>query len=63
MQDLLEDIKQCTICSTHLVLGTRPIVSAHPESKIVIIGQAPEQKCMLQEFLGMMQAVGNCENG
>jgi len=28
----------------HLQLGPRPIVSAHPESKIVIIGQAPGTK-------------------
>ena len=44
MQDLLHDIRQCTICSNHLPLGPRPIVTAHPESKIVIIGQAPGTK-------------------
>ena len=41
MQDLLHNIKQCTICSNHLPLGPRPIVTAHPDSKIIIIGQAP----------------------
>jgi uracil-DNA glycosylase len=41
MQNLLHDIKQCTICEKHLPLGSRPIVSAHPDAKIVIIGQAP----------------------
>ena len=44
MHNLLHDIKQCTICEKHLVLGPRPVVSAHPESKIVIIGQAPGTK-------------------
>jgi len=44
MEDLLHDIRQCTICSKHLQLGPRPVVSAHPQSKIVIIGQAPGTK-------------------
>ena len=44
MQDLLYQIKQCTICKNHLPLGPRPIVSAHSEAKIVIIGQAPGTK-------------------
>ena len=41
MQDLLNDIRQCTICSKYLELGPRPIVSAHSNSRIVIVGQAP----------------------
>lgn len=44
MQDLLQDIQQCTICKPYLDLGPRPVVSAHPDSKIVIIGQAPGTK-------------------
>ncbi len=44
MENLLEDIKQCSICKAHLPLGPRPVVSAHPNSKIVIIGQAPGTK-------------------
>lgn len=44
MQELLHNISQCTICSKHLALGPRPVVSAHPDSKIVIIGQAPGTK-------------------
>lgn len=44
MQDLLYNISQCTICEKHLELGPRPVVSAHSESKIVIIGQAPGTK-------------------
>ena len=44
MDDLLHNIRQCNICSKDLPLGPRPIVSAHRESKIIIIGQAPGTK-------------------
>lgn len=44
MEGLLHEIRQCTICSKHLELGVRPVVSAHPKAKIVIIGQAPGAK-------------------
>ena len=44
MKALLENINQCTICDKHLLLGPRPVVSAHKDSKIVIIGQAPGTK-------------------
>jgi len=40
-QKLLAEILRCQICSSHLEFGVRPIVSFHPKSKIVIIGQAP----------------------
>ena len=44
MDVLLGQIKQCTICVDNLPLGPNPVVTAHPESKIVIIGQAPGLK-------------------
>ena len=44
MKQLLSEIQQCTICSTHLDLGPRPVVTGHPNSKIIIIGQAPGTK-------------------
>ncbi|MFB9055123.1 uracil-DNA glycosylase family protein [Mariniflexile ostreae] len=44
MQDLLKDIRQCTICEKHLPLGPRPVLSADKNSKIVIVGQAPGTK-------------------
>ncbi|MUU79191.1 uracil-DNA glycosylase family protein [Winogradskyella endarachnes] len=44
MEDLLYIISQCTICKAHLPLGPRPVVTANPKSKIVIIGQAPGTK-------------------
>ncbi len=44
MKNLLHHISQCTICEKHLKLGPRPVVFAHKDSKIVIIGQAPGTK-------------------
>ncbi|AKA34906.1 uracil-DNA glycosylase family protein [Flagellimonas lutaonensis] len=44
MRKLLSDIRRCTVCTKHLPLGPRPIVTAHKEAKIVIIGQAPGKK-------------------
>ncbi|WP_047548925.1 uracil-DNA glycosylase family protein [Psychroserpens sp. Hel_I_66] len=41
MQDLLHDIRQCSICEPHLPLGAKPIVEAHKDSKIVLLSQAP----------------------
>ncbi len=41
MDALLSDIKGCTLCSPHLSNGVNPVLTAHPASKIVIIGQAP----------------------
>ncbi|MFB9052098.1 uracil-DNA glycosylase family protein [Formosa undariae] len=44
MDALLHEIKQCTICADALPLGPHPIVTAHPDSKIIIVGQAPGLK-------------------
>ena len=44
MQDLLTNIRNCDVCAKYLTLGPRPIVSAHAESKIIIVGQAPGTK-------------------
>ncbi|MGS2740656.1 uracil-DNA glycosylase family protein [Sinomicrobium sp. M5D2P17] len=41
MDQLLKDIKNCNVCAPRLEFGTNPVVSAHPNSKIVVIGQAP----------------------
>ncbi len=41
MQKLIQEIRNCTVCTQHLPLGPRPVVAASPTSKIVIIGQAP----------------------
>lgn len=42
--ELLKQIRACTVCEPFLPLGANPIVQAHPKSKIVIIGQAPGLK-------------------
>lgn len=44
MKKLISEIKNCTICKEHLALGPRPVLAAHKNSKIVIIGQAPGTK-------------------
>lgn len=41
MNQLLKEIKSCQLCLPHLVQGVNPVVTAHPNSKIAIIGQAP----------------------
>ncbi len=41
MKELLKEIKSCVHCAAHLPLGPNPVVSASPNSKIMIIGQAP----------------------
>jgi uracil-DNA glycosylase len=41
MQNLIKEINACTVCAEHLALGPRPVFTAHPKSKIVVIGQAP----------------------
>jgi uracil-DNA glycosylase len=41
---LLKDIRACTICASHLPLGPRPVLQAHPEARILIAGQAPGRK-------------------
>ena len=38
---LLTEVRGCTICSEHLPLGPRPVLRAHRDSRILIIGQAP----------------------
>lgn len=43
-ENLLHEIKDCKVCSEHLALGPRPVVSVSPNSKILIIGQAPGTK-------------------
>ena len=44
MKELLQEIGNCEVCKAHLPLGPRPIVAAHPDAKIAIIGQAPGKK-------------------
>ncbi|OIQ30349.1 MAG: IclR family transcriptional regulator [Bacteroidetes bacterium MedPE-SWsnd-G2] len=41
MDNLIHDIKKCSICVPHLQLGPRPVIAVSKNSKIIIIGQAP----------------------
>ncbi len=44
MKKLLAEIKKCSLCEPHLDLGANPVVVAHKNAKIVVIGQAPGTK-------------------
>ncbi len=44
MDELLREIRSCTICSQHLPAGPRPIVAGSDQSKLLIIGQAPGRR-------------------
>nr|WP_216649996.1 uracil-DNA glycosylase family protein [Lewinella sp. W8] len=39
--EILHRIRDCTICRDHLPHGVNPVLAAHPESRVAIIGQAP----------------------
>ena len=43
-KSLIEEIKNCRICESHLPLGPRPVFSIHPSARVIIIGQAPGTK-------------------
>lgn len=70
MKELLSEIRACEVCKAHLPLGPRPIVAAHLDAKIIIIGQAPGTKVhetgvpwddpsgkQLRKWLGVSDAV------
>jgi uracil-DNA glycosylase len=38
---VLQDVRACRLCADHLPLEPRPLLAAHPASRIVLIGQAP----------------------
>jgi len=41
MKNLIDKIKQCTLCQSSLHLEPKPILQASQQSKILIVGQAP----------------------
>jgi len=43
-QDLLAEIRACTICEEHLCDGVRPVLQVHPDARLLIAGQAPGRK-------------------
>lgn len=44
LPQLLKDIRACTYCACDLPCGPRPIVQAHKEAQLCIVGQAPGRK-------------------
>ncbi|EIO3939218.1 uracil-DNA glycosylase family protein [Vibrio vulnificus] len=44
LEPLLTQIQACQVCASALPLGANPVVQAHSEAKILIIGQAPGTK-------------------
>ncbi len=44
MEELLKEIRQCTICKELLPHNPRPVLSASRKAKVLIIGQAPGRK-------------------
>jgi uracil-DNA glycosylase len=43
-ESLISDVRACKICAPHLPGGPRPVFQIHPESRILIAGQAPGRK-------------------
>ena len=39
--DLLAEIRACTVCAPHLPLGPRPVLRGRPSARLLIISQAP----------------------
>ena len=37
----LAEVRSCTLCEAHLPLGPRPVLSANPGARLLIVGQAP----------------------
>jgi uracil-DNA glycosylase len=44
MEQLLEEIRSCSVCLNYLPYSPKPIIQASKNARIVIIGQAPGQK-------------------
>ncbi len=38
---ILDEVRACTVCTASLPLGPKPLLAAHPDSRILLIGQAP----------------------
>ncbi len=38
---MLHEVRACELCALHLPLGPRPVLRAHPDARVLIVGQAP----------------------
>ena len=41
---LLAEVRACTHCAAHLPQGPRPVLQAHADARVLIVGQAPGRK-------------------
>ena len=41
---LIEQVRGCTLCASHLPLGAKPVFQVDPKARILIAGQAPGKK-------------------
>ena len=41
---LIEQVRGCTLCASHLPLGAKPVFQVHQKARILIAGQAPGRK-------------------
>ncbi|MHC4515420.1 MAG: uracil-DNA glycosylase family protein [Planctomycetota bacterium] len=41
MQKLLAEVRACRVCEEHLPLGPNPVLRAHRDARVLIVGQAP----------------------
>lgn len=41
---LLDEVRACTLCESHLPHGPRPVLQMHPQARVLIAGQAPGRK-------------------
>ncbi len=44
LDQLLTQVRACTLCAEHLPQGPRPVLQAHRQARILIAGQAPGNK-------------------
>ena len=44
LESLLADVRACTVCAPQLSHGVRPVVQAHADARLLIIGQAPGRR-------------------
>lgn len=43
-QELLTDVRACTLCEPDLPFGARPVVQLHPDARILVASQAPGRR-------------------
>lgn len=71
---ILEQVRSCDLCASHLPFPPNPILQIHPEARILIAGQAPGRKAhevgrpfadasgnRLRAWLGIPESTFYCE--